>query len=145
MTTQLGFGKVQPKQQQAKKNKVKRAAASRKYDEMQKSGFPEFNIYVRIKGEKTWLPAGSMAVNRSSQINQALFEQEEELLKGVFRLFPKLRTHQSELEYGHRLKEYKDEPIVVATPSQAKPGNLIQSTVRQVKEGLSSVFQRHHI
>ena len=141
MTTQLGFGKVQPKQHKAKKNKVKRATASHKYDEMQKSGFPEFNIYVRIKGETTWLPAGSMAVNRSSQINQALFEQEEELLKGIFRLFPKLRKHQSELEYGHRLKEFKDEPIVVATRPQATPGNLIQSTLSQVKERFSSVFQ----
>jgi hypothetical protein len=142
MTTQLGFGKVQPKQHKAKKNKVKRAAASRKYDQMQKSGLPEFNIYVRIKGEQNWLPAGSMAVNRSSQINQALFQQEEELLKGVFRLFPKLRKRQSELEYGHRLKEFKDEPIVVATRPQATPGNLIQSTVSQVKERFSSVFQR---
>ncbi|MEQ8968802.1 MAG: DUF6523 family protein [Coleofasciculus sp. C1-SOL-03] len=142
MTTQLGFGKVQPKQHKAKKNKVKRAAASRKYDQMQKSGLPEFNIYVRIKGEQNWLPAGSMAVNRSSQINQALFQQEEELLKGIFRLFPKLRKRQSELEYGHRLKEFKDEPIVVATRPQATPGNLIQSTVSQVKERFSSVFQR---
>ncbi|MEQ9553111.1 MAG: DUF6523 family protein [Coleofasciculus sp. G3-WIS-01] len=142
MTTQLGFGKVQPKQHKVKKNKVKRVAASRKYDEMQKSGLPEFNIYVRIKGEKAWLPAGSMAVNRSSQINQALFEQEEELLKGIFRLFPKLRKRQSELEYGHRLKEFKDEPIVVAIRPQATPGNLIQSTVSQVKERFSSVFQR---
>ena len=142
MTTQLCFGKVQPKQHNAKKNKVKRVAASRKYDEMQKSGLPEFNIYIRIKGEKAWLPAGSMAVNRSSQINQALFEQEEELLKGIFRLFPKLRKRQSELEYGHRLKEFKDEPIVVAIRPQATPGNLIQSTVSQVKERFSSVFQR---
>ncbi|MEQ8540385.1 MAG: DUF6523 family protein [Coleofasciculus sp. D1-CHI-01] len=142
MTTQLGFGKVQPKQQKAKKNKVKRTAASRKYDEMQKSGLPEFNIYVRIKGEKNWLPAGSMAVNRSSQINQALFEQEEELLKGIFRLFPKLRKRQSELEYGHRLKEFKDEPIVVATRPQTTPGHLIQSTVSQVKERFSSLLQR---
>jgi hypothetical protein len=53
-------------------------------------------------------------VNRSNQINQAVFEQEQELLKGVFRLFPKLRKHQNNLEYGHRLKEFKDEPIQVA-------------------------------
>jgi hypothetical protein len=46
------------------------------------------------------------------------------------------------LEYGYRLKEFKDEPIVVATRPQATPGNLIQSTVSQVKERFSSVFQR---
>jgi hypothetical protein len=112
MTTQIGFGKVQPKKQTVKKNKAKRVAASQQYNEMKKSGLPEFNVYVRIKGQKQWFPAGSMTVNRSSQIDQALFQQEEELLKGVFRLFPKLRKHQSELEYGHRLKEFNDEPIV---------------------------------
>jgi hypothetical protein len=83
-----------------------------------------------------------MTVNRSSQINQAMFQQEEELLKGVFRLFPKLRKHQGELEYGHRLKEFNDEPIVVATRPQATVGNLIQNTVASVKDRFSSVFKR---
>src|ERR687885_2164657 len=122
MTTHIGFGKVKPQKQTAKKNKAKRTAASQQYTEMKKSGLPEFNIYVRVKGQKQWLPAGSMTVNRSNLINQALFQQEEELLKGVFRLFPKLRKHQSELEYGHRLKEFNDEPIVVATRPQGISG-----------------------
>jgi hypothetical protein len=142
MTTQIGFGKVQPQKQTAKKNKAKRVAASQQYNEMKKSGLPEFNIYVRIKGQKNWFPAGSMTVNRSSQIDQAMFQQEEELLKGVFRLFPKLRKHQAELEYGHRLKEFNDEPIVVATRPQATVGNLIQTTVASVKDRFSSVFKR---
>lgn len=142
MTTQTGFGKVQPKKQTAKKNQVKRAAASKQYNDMKKSGLPEFNIFVRIKGEKNWLPAGSMTVNRSSQINQAMFQQEEELLKGFFRLFPKLRKHQSELEYGHRLKEFNDEPITVAVRPQPTVGNLIQSTVANVKERFSTLLKR---
>jgi hypothetical protein len=142
MTTQIGFGKVQPKKQTVKKNKAKRVAASQQYNEMKKSGLPEFNVYVRIKGQKQWFPAGSMTVNRSSQIDQALFQQEEELLKGVFRLFPKLRKHQSELEYGHRLKEFNDEPIVVATRPTPTPGNLIQATVASVKDRFSSLLKR---
>lgn len=142
MATQTGFGKVQPQKQTAKKNKVKRTVASRQYDEMKKSGMPEFNIYVRIKGQKNWFPAGSMAVNRSSQINQALFQEEEELQKGVFRLFPKLRKHQSELEYGYRLKEFNDEPITVATHPTASAGNFIQSTLTSVKERFSSLLKR---
>ncbi len=142
MATQLGFGKVQPQKQTVKKNKAKRTAAASQYNEMKKSGSPEFNIYVRIKGQENWFPAGSMTVNRSSQINQAMFQQEEELLKGVFRLFPKLRKHQGELEYGHRLKEFNDEPIVVATRPQATVGNLIQNTVASVKDRFSSVFKR---
>lgn len=142
MTTQTGFGKVQPQKQTAKKNKTKRVAASQKYNEMKKSGVPEFNIYIRIKGQKQWLPAGSMTVNRSNLINQALFQQEDELLKGAFRLFPKLRKHQSELEYGYRLKEFNDEAITVATRPEATPVNLIQSTLASVKDRLSGLLKR---
>ena len=142
MTTQMGFGKVQPKQQTAQKNKAKRAVASQKYDEMKNSGMPEFNIYVRIQGQKNWLPAGSMAVSRSSQINQALFEQEEELRKGAFRLFPRLRKHQNNLEYGYRLKEFKDEPIQVAVRPQPTTAQLIQSTLTNVKDRFSSLLKR---
>ena len=142
MATQIGFGKVQPQKQTAKKNKAKRVAASRKYDEMKKTGLPEFNLFVRIEGQANWLPAGSMTVNRSSLINQAVFEQEEELLKGVFRLFPKLRKHEGQLEYGYRLKEFKDEPIQVATRPQPTAGNLIQSTLASVKDRFSSLLKR---
>jgi hypothetical protein len=142
VATQIGFGKVQPQKQTAKKNKAKRVAASRKYDEMKKTGLPEFNLFVRIEGQANWLPAGSMTVNRSSLINQAVFEQEEELLKGVFRLFPKLRKHQGQLEYGYRLKEFKDEPIQVATRPQPTVGNVIQSTLASVKDRFSSLLKR---
>ncbi|HEY9904786.1 MAG TPA: HHL1-like protein [Candidatus Sericytochromatia bacterium] len=142
MTTQIGFGKVQPKKQTAKKNKAKRAEASKQYNEMKKSGLPEFNIYVRIQGEKNWFPAGSMTVNRSNQINQAMFEQEEELLKGVFRLFPKLRKHQTQLEYGHRLKEFNDEPITVAVRPEATGGSLMQAAIATVKERFSALVKR---
>jgi hypothetical protein len=142
VTTQIGFGKVQPKQQKVQKNKAKRAVASQKYDEMKKSGLPEFNIYVRIKGQKQWLPGGSMTVNRTSVINEAMFQQEEELLKGVFRLFPKLRKHQNNLEYGYRLKEFKDEPIQVAVRPQPTTPNFIQSTVASIKDRFSSLLQR---
>lgn len=142
MTTQIGFGKVQPQKQTAKKNKAKRVAASQKYNEMKKSGVPEFNIYVRIKGQKQWLPAGSMTVNRSNLINQALFQQEDELLKGASRLFPKLRKHQNELEYGYRLKEFNDEPITVAIRPEATAGNLVQSAIANVKDRFSALLKR---
>lgn len=142
MTTQIGFGKVQPQKQTAKKNKAKRVAASQKYNEMKKSGVPEFNIYVRIKGQKQWLPAGSMTVNRSNLINQALFQQEDELLKGASRLFPKLRKHQNELEYGYRLKEFNDEPITVAIRPEATTGNLVQSAIANVKDRFSALLKR---
>lgn len=142
MTTQIGFGKVQPKKPATQKDKAKRAAAARQYEEMKKSGLPVFNIYVRIQGQQNWFPVGSITVNRSSQINKAVFEQEEELLKGVFRLFPKLRKHQNNLEYGYRIKEFSDEPIQVAVRPQPTAANLVQSTVASVKERFSSLLKR---
>jgi hypothetical protein len=83
-----------------------------------------------------------MTVNRSNQINQAMFEQEEELLKGVFRLFPKLRKHQTQLEYGHRLKEFNDEPITVAVRPEATGGSLMQAAIATVKERFSALVKR---
>ena len=142
MTSQIGFGKVQPQQQKVKKNKAKRVAAARQYDEMKKSGLPEFNVYVRIQGQRNWFPVGAIAVSRSNQINKAVFEQEEELLKGAFRVFPKLRKHKNQMEYGYRLKEYNDEPIVLAVRPQPTPANWIQSTVTSIKERFSSLTQR---
>ncbi len=142
MATQTGFGKVQPQQQVAKKNKAKREAASQKYNDMKKSGLPQFNVYVRIKGQDNWFPVGSVAVNRSSQINQALFQQEDELLKGALRLFPRLRKHQAQLEYGYRLKDFNDEPIVVATRPTAAIPNFIQSTFASLKDRFSGLLKR---
>jgi hypothetical protein len=97
---------------------------------------------VRIKGQENWLPVGSMTVNRSSQINQGIFEQEQELLKSIFHLFPKLRKHQNNLEYGYRLKEFKDEPIQVAVRPQPTTAQLIQSTLTNVKDRFSSLLKR---
>lgn len=141
MTNNTGFGKVQPKKQTAKKNKAKRTAASQQYSQMKNSGSPEFNIFVRIKDDKNWFPAGSMTVERSNQINQALFQQEAEMLQGVFRLFPKLRKHQDELEYGYRLKEFPDEAVTLAVRPQAIVPNLIQSAVSGVKELFPGIFK----
>jgi Family of unknown function (DUF6523) len=141
MTTNAGFGKDQPKKQTAKKNKAKRAAASQQYNQMKQTGSPEFNIFVRIKDNKNWFPAGSMTVERSNQIDQAMFQQEAEMLQGVFRLFPKLRKHQDELEYGHRLKEFPDEPITLAVRPQPIVPNLIQSAVSGVKELFPGIFK----
>ena len=142
MTSQIGFGKVQPQQQKVKKNKAKRVAAARQYDEMKKSGLPEFNVYVRIQGQRNWFPVGAIAVSRSNQINKAVFEQEEELLKGAFRLFPKLRKHKNQLEYGYRLKEYNDEPIALAVRPQPTTADWIQSTITSVKERFSAITKR---
>lgn len=130
MTTPVGFGKVEPPKPKAEKNKAKRTAANQKYEELKSSGLPEFNIYVRINGQEHWIPAGSMAVDHSSKISLAIYQEEEELRKGILRLYPKLRQHQDQLEYGYRFKEFNDEAIEVAVRPQPKPGNLIQAKLK---------------
>lgn len=142
MASSSGFG--QPKQaKKASKNTEKRVAASQQYDKMKADGLPEFNIFIRIKDKKNWFPIGSLAVNRSSQIHHAIFQQEAELLQGAFRLFPVLRKSQNNLEYGYRLKEFPDEPILVAVRPAATGGNLFQNLVNQVQQKASGLLKRN--
>jgi thioesterase domain-containing protein len=141
MAPSTGFG--QPKQtKKLSKSAEKRAVASTQYDKMKADGLPEFNIFVRVKDKKSWLPIGSLAVNRSNQISRAIYQQEAELLQGAFRLFPVLRKNQSNLEYGYRLKEYPDEAIQVAVRPEPETGNPLQGVVSQVKDTFASLFNR---
>ncbi|NJL98398.1 MAG: hypothetical protein HC924_06030 [Synechococcaceae cyanobacterium SM2_3_2] len=120
--TPKGFGKPtrpvkKPPTAAAKKRKV----AEKKYENLQGDGYPEFNIYVRLPEKpENWLPVGSMAVKRSGVINQAIFQNEADLLKGAMRVFPRLAKRQEELEYGYRLKDkaFQDEPIQLAQRPQ---------------------------
>lgn len=131
MAPSTGFG--QPKQSKnPSKNAEKRAQASKQYDKMKADGLPEFTIFIRIQGKNNWFPVGSLAVNRTNKIQQAIFDQEAELLQGAFRLFPILRKHQSQLEYGYRLKQFPDEPIQVATRPQPGTEGVLQGLKHRV-------------
>ncbi|MBD1936503.1 HHL1-like protein [Microcoleus sp. FACHB-68] len=143
MTSNQGFGKVKSSKKSGKSSE-KRAVASKQYDKMKEEGLPEFNIYMRIKDKKNWFPVGSLAVNRSSHIERAIFENLEALREGGFRLFPMLRKHQQNLEYGFKLKgkEFADEPIQVAVPPKPSAGNFIQNAVAQVKNSVSGLLKR---
>lgn len=143
MTSNLGFGKTQP-QSQAKvsKRSQERAKASQELDRMRADGIPEFEVYIRIQGKKGWYPVGAIAVKRSSQIDEAIFGSQADLLQGAFRLHPVLRKHQQQLEYGYRLKEFKDEPIQLAVPPQPGVTNGIGAALDQAKSRVSSLFKR---
>jgi hypothetical protein len=143
MTTNLGFGKTQP-QPQAKvsKRSQERAKAAQELDRMRSDGIPEFEVYIRIQGKKGWYPVGAIAVKRSSQINEAIFGSQADLLQGAFRLYPVLRKHQQHLEYGYRLKEFKDEPIQLAVPPQPGAAGGIATALSQVKDRFSSLLKR---
>jgi hypothetical protein len=142
MTTSTGFGKVTPPKPKAEKNRAKRAVANQKYEEMKSSGLPEFNVYVRIKGKPNWIPAGSMTVDRSDKIALAIYQQEEELVKGVLRLSPKMRQYQGQLEYGYRLKQFNDEAIAVAVPPQPTLGDAMQAKFKQWQGQITKLLNR---
>lgn len=140
MSSNLGFGK--PAAQPAVKKPNKRVEASKQLDQMRADGLPEFEVYIRIQGKKQWYPVGAIAVKRSSQINQAIFGSQQDLLQGAFRLYPVLKKNQHQLEYGYRLKEYKDEPIQLAVPPQETGANGIQAAIQQVGDRVASLFRK---
>jgi hypothetical protein len=141
MTHSKGFSKTQSAPKVSKRAKV-RAEAAKEYDKMKADGIPDFEVYIRVKDKKPWFPVGSLAVKRSSQINQAIYANQEELCQGAFRLFPILKKNQHQLEYGYRVKEFKDEPITLAIEPNASAGNFVQGAIAQVRNKLATAFQR---
>jgi len=141
MTSNTGFGKAKtaPK---ASKRTAQRADASKRYDKMKTEGIPEFEVYIRIKEKKAWYPVGAIAVKRSSQINRAIYANQEDLLQGAFRLFPVLRKQQTNLEYGYRLKEFPDEPIQLAIKPQSSGGKILQKVGWAIVDRLTYLFKR---
>lgn len=142
MSTNLGFGKPQPKSKPSKRSTERRKAAEQ-YEKMKADGIPDFEVYIRIQGKKQWYPVGVIAVKRSSQINKAIFDSQGQLLQGAFRLYPILRKNQHQLEYGYRLKEFKDEPIQLATLPQSTGMNVVTATIEQIKERVGSLLKRN--
>ncbi|PZV17697.1 MAG: hypothetical protein DCF20_04805 [Pseudanabaena sp.] len=140
-TKASGFGQVSGKPKKKKKAPNKREVAASRYDEMKGKGLPEFNIFIRIRG-KEWVPAGSMAVQRSSQISQAIFQQEAELLKSAIRLYPILRKFKDDLEYGYRLKEFPDEEITVAVLPDLTVGDRVKYAFTKAKEYFNSLTKK---
>ena len=140
MATNSGFGKAQPKPNVSKRAAA-RTEAVKRYDKLKADGIPDFEVYIRIQGKKAWYPVGSIAVKRSDQINQAIFNSQDNLLQGAFRLFPVLRKHANQLEYGYRLKEFKDEPIQLAVAPQSS-GSGLRGAIAQIGDRVASLFKR---
>lgn len=120
-----GFGKVE------EVKKEEKDIGTITYERQAKRGVPEYNIFFRPRNgtEAEWLPVGSMTIPRDQKVSHAVYEVEEELLKGAFKLFPKLRAfHRQRLdngekevfEYGYCLKAFPDEPIVLIEREKEK-------------------------
>ena len=143
MATPTGFGpkklKEKPKQSKGAKE---RANAAKQYDQFKADGTPDYEIYIRIQGKKQWYPVGALAVKRSSQISRAIYNSVEQLHSGAFRLFPILRKHEGELEYGYRLKEFKDDPIQLAKPPAITGTKGMQAAIAGLKNTVGGLLKR---
>jgi hypothetical protein len=143
MTQPSGFGKTKTTPAKVlSEGTKKREMASKEYDQMKEKGLPEYEIYVRIRNNKQWFPVGAIAVKRSSQVNQAIFANEESLLQGAFRIYPVLKRNKTSLEYGYRAKSIKDDPIRLAEQPVASVPNLLNALVSNARESLAELFQK---
>lgn len=138
MASNLGFGKTQQAPKTSKRA-AQRQQAAKEYESLTSQGTPDYEVYIRIQGKKQWYPVGAIAVKRSNQINRAIFGSQDDLLQGAFRLYPVLRKNQHQLEYGYRLKEFKDDPIQLAVPPQR---NISPNLFERIKSGLLAFFPR---
>ena len=79
---------------------AKAQQASKDFDSLKASGAPEYSIAVRTVssgGEPSeWYLVGGLAVPRSNSeekaVSMAIFQNEDELLKGAYRSYPKLKV-----------------------------------------------------
>lgn len=85
-------------------SKVKRDKAAIAFDELKSSGAPEYMISVRTvgaAGPSDWMPVGGLAVPRSNSVDtavsMAIYNNEDELLKGAYRSYPKLKVENATL------------------------------------------------
>ena len=135
--TPKGFGKAVEKKVEV----VVEDAGTRTYQSQAKRGVPEYNIFIRPRNgtETEWVPVGSMTIPRDTPVGKAVFDVEVELLKGTFKLYPKLKAFSETrankegiFEYGYVLKAFPDEEI-----------KLIPSAEEQVEEAnKKGFFQR---
>lgn len=123
-----GFGKNPPTPKDPTDNTKRRQAAAERYDQMAAAGMPEYTVWMRLREggtmegeEMPWLPVGAISVPRSSQVGDALFDAEEDLMQGAIRLYPKLQNEpRDNIEFGYQLREFDDEPIRIAERSPKK-------------------------
>jgi len=139
MATKGFGGDSKPKKRQPSEGEIKRKQESSKYDEISGQGGQEYLIFVRQFGsaDDSWLPCGTIAVPRGSQVSDAIFANEANLKVSIIRTFPKLGGSEDEFEYGFNLKIYPDDPIEIAkkgNPKLAGPsvGNWISNLLSPV-------------
>ena len=119
-----GFGKAKAAVKSDGDEPAEISAGDRTYLSQAKRGVPEYNIFIRPKNgtDEEWVPVGSMTIPRDTPVGKAVYDVEGELLKGTFKLYPKLKAfsdvrseedRKDMWEYGSTLKAFPDEPITL--------------------------------
>jgi len=135
-----GFGTPPPEPRGKSEGQKDRDNKASKYDEIAATGGQEYRIFIRQFGsdDESWLPVGSIAVPRGSQVSDAVFANEAGLRESVVRAYDKLKGMEMEFEYGYNLKVYPDDPIQVAmkgkggNPEGPSVGNWISNLLSPV-------------
>lgn len=88
-----GFGTPPPEPRQKSDGEVDREQKSSKYDDIAATGGQEYRIFVRQFGsdDQSWLPVGSIAVPRGSQVSDAVFANTGGLSTSIVRAYPNLK------------------------------------------------------
>ena len=139
-----GFGKDIPPPQSAPKKKKRMEGYSERppgpdlspeaqkagsdFDALKSTGAPEYTVAVRtltLEGVPSeWYLVGGIAVPRSSSedqaVSMAIFQNENELLKGAYKYYPKLATTKDKFEYGYKLRDFPDDPWSIASEAKTK-------------------------
>ncbi len=139
-----GFGTPKVKEEKVED----KDAGTLTYESQAKRGVPEYNIFLRPTNgtEEEWVPVGSMTIPRDTTVAKAVFEVEEEMLKGAFKLYPKLKAFWDVradkvgvFEYGQCLKAFPDEEIkVLVKEAPAQNGNFFSNWLGKITNPLDT-------
>ena len=142
-----GFGKAKTLEK-GLGEPVEMSAGDRTYASQAKRGVPEYNVFIRPSNgtDEEWVPVGSMTIPRDTPVGKAIYDVEGELLKGTFKLYPKLKAfsdvrsekdRKNMWEYGTTLKAFPDEAIEIrrredGTFEQEGGGNFFNNWIRSI-------------
>eukprot|EP01038_Epipyxis_sp_PR26KG_P009618 gene9618-12952_t len=114
---------------------------------MAKRGVPEYNIFLRPTNgtDGEWVPVGSMTIPRDVKPSKAVYDVESELLKGTFKLYPKLKLFYEisndksvAFEYGYCLKAFPDEPITLITKESPSNKNFFSNWLGKLTDPIDT-------
>jgi hypothetical protein len=92
-------------------------------ERLQEGGAPEYEVLIREapegKDPGQWQVVGVLAVARTGNMDRALataiFDNEGDLLKGAYQRYPLLKKSDNKMEYGYRVREFPDDPVIQVT------------------------------